>query len=181
MPRVPYRNPEDVRDDVRELMQRQLAQRGYVLNLYRALANSPRMLQRFTGLGAYLRNDSLLDPALRELAILTVGRLTQARYAYEHHVEHGRSAGLTAEQIGALPNWGSSPLFDERQRAVIRYAWQATERVRVADAVAEAVQQFLGPEQFTDLVVTVAFYNMIVRILEPLQIDLEEGFEAPHD
>ena len=37
MPRVPYRDRDAVPDDIARLMDRQLADRGYVLNLYRAL------------------------------------------------------------------------------------------------------------------------------------------------
>ncbi|HLZ71401.1 MAG TPA: carboxymuconolactone decarboxylase family protein [Dehalococcoidia bacterium] len=178
MPRVPYRDRDAVPDDIAQIMDRQQAERGYVLNLYRALANSPGLLRGFGGLGGYLRNGSKLDAALRELAILTVGRLANAPYEFEHHVEWARKAGISAEQIAALGEWACSPLFDERQRAVMRYAWQATEQVRVADEVAGAAKQFLDDEQFTDLVAVVAFYNMVVRVLEPLQITLEAAFLA---
>jgi alkylhydroperoxidase family enzyme len=178
MPRVPYRDRDAVPDDIAQIMDRQFADRGYVLNLYRALANSPGLLRAFGGLGGYLRNGSRLDPALRELAILTVGRLANAPYEFQHHVEWAKKAGISDEQIAALGAWASSPLFDERQRAVMRYAWQATEQVRVADAVVEAVREFLDDERFTDLVAVVAFYNMVVRVLEPLQISLEEEFLA---
>src|SRR5437763_17052026 len=116
MPRVPSRDPHEVPDDIRALMERQQAERGYVLNLYRALGNSPELLRRVSGLGGYLRNESSLSPALRELAILTVGRLAQARYEFDHHTEHALKAGVTPEQIAALDAWASSPLFDDRER-----------------------------------------------------------------
>lgn len=179
MPRVPYRDRDDVPAEVAEMMDRQQAERGYVLNLSRTLANSPGLLRPFSGLGGYLRFGSKLDPALRELAILTVGRLADAQYEYQHHIEWAYKYGITPAQIDALEQWASSPLFDERQRAVMRYAWQVTERVRVADEVAAAVQAFMSAEEFVDLTVTIAFYNAVVRILEPLQIELEPGF-TPH-
>ncbi|HZQ35297.1 MAG TPA: carboxymuconolactone decarboxylase family protein [Dehalococcoidia bacterium] len=178
MPRVPYRDRDAVPDDIAQIMDRQLAERGYVLNLYRALANSPGLLRAFGGLGGYLRNGSRLDPALRELAILTVGRLANAPYEFQHHVEWAKRAGISDEQIAALGAWASSPLFDERQRAVMRYAWQATEQVHVADDVAQAAHELLDDECFVDLVAVVAFYNMVVRVLEPLQITLEDEFLA---
>jgi AhpD family alkylhydroperoxidase len=179
MPRVPYRDPHEVPDDIAAMMGRQQAERGYVLNLYRALGNSPGLLRAVSRLGGYLRNESSLSPALRELAILTVGRLAEARYEFDHHTEHAIKAGITAEQIAALDAWASSPLFDERQRAVMRYAWQATERVRVAGEVVAAVQEFLTTEEFIDLAANVAFYNMVVRLLEPLQVELEDEFHPP--
>ncbi len=56
---------------------------------------------------------------------------------------------------------------------MIRYAWQVTERVHVADSVVDGVRAFLSDSEFFDLVATVAFYNLVVRVLEPLQIELE--------
>jgi hypothetical protein len=47
-------------------------------NIHRTIANAPNLLQRFVDLVNELRNGTQLDPKLRELALLTVGRLTGA-------------------------------------------------------------------------------------------------------
>ena len=43
----------------------------------------------------------------------------------------------------------------------------------VSDATFDALRDFLDQEQILELVLNVAFYNMVVRILVPLKIDLE--------
>jgi alkylhydroperoxidase family enzyme len=176
MARVPLVRPEEATGSTRDTLERQQARTGYALNIARALANLPPAMERVFGLAGWVLSESPLDPVLRELAILTVGRLTGATYEYEHHVEMALRVGVTRGQVAALNEWAASPLFDACQRAVMRYAWQATAYVRVADSVAEAVRQHLNDEQFMALVVTVACYNMVARILEPLQVELEEEF-----
>ena len=81
--------------------------------------------------------------------------------------------GVRPEQIERLADWESSPEFSEQERAVIRYAAEATKPVAVADVTFDALREFLDQEQIIELVLNVAFYNMVVRVLVPLEIDLE--------
>jgi alkylhydroperoxidase family enzyme len=60
-----------------------------------------------------------------------------------------------------------------QERAVIRYAAEATQQVTVASATFEALRTFLDDRQLLELVLNVAFYNMIVRVLVPLEVELE--------
>ena len=67
--------------------------------VFRTLAWSPNALHQFMRLGNAILNRSGLDPRLRELAILTVGRVTEAGYEYDHHVAIARRVGVTEQQI----------------------------------------------------------------------------------
>jgi alkylhydroperoxidase family enzyme len=131
MARLPYLDREDLPEEYRYLFDNLSRERGQVGNLFRVLAYSPRLLHQFLRLGGDLRNQTKLDPVLRELAILTVGRLTAALYEYVHHIAIGRRAGITDEQIAGLPVWERHPAFSDRERAVIRYAETITREVRV--------------------------------------------------
>jgi alkylhydroperoxidase family enzyme len=57
----------------------------------------------------------------------------------------------------------------------MRYAAEATRNVKVSDAVFEQVRRFLDTRRMMELVQNVAFYNMVVRILVPLGIEVEPG------
>lgn len=59
------------------------------------------------------------------------------------------------------------------ERAVIRYAAEVTQHVTVASATFEALRGFLDDQQLLELALNVAFYNMIVRVLVPLEVELE--------
>ena len=54
-------------------------------NIHRTIANAPNLLRRFVDLANELRDGTQLDPKLRELALITVGRLTGAEYEFVHH------------------------------------------------------------------------------------------------
>ncbi len=175
MARVPYLSRDDLRPDDRQIFDDLMAERGEVLNLFRALANTPEALRRLLPYSTYVRFQTTLDPHLRELAILTVGRITGAEYEYTYHWNAARGLGIPRDKLDALAEYEHAPAFTAEERAVIRYSVEATRSVRVSDPTFEALRGFLETRQIVELVEVVAYYNMIVRILEPLGIELEPG------
>ena len=175
MARLPYRDKEDLPEEYRYLFDNLSRESGRVGNLFRTLGHSPRLLHQFMRLGSDLRSRTRIDPKLRELAILTVGHVTNASYEYVHHMAIGRRAGLTEQQLEGLPVWERHPAFNEQERAVMRYAEDVTRNVRVSDEVFDAVHAFLDDEQMVELALNVAYYNLVVRFLEPMKVELEDG------
>ena len=107
--RVPYLNREDLPEADREIFDNLTRERGNVGNIFRALAHTPNLLRRFLGLGGELRNKTALDPKLRELAIVTVGRLTDAQYEYVHHWNLARSVKFGASNSTRSPTSRNRP------------------------------------------------------------------------
>jgi alkylhydroperoxidase family enzyme len=176
MARLPYLNREDLPEADREIFDRLVEERKTpVGNIFRMLAHTPNLLRRFLALGGELRNGTELDPKLRELALLTVGRLTGAEYEFTHHWNLARRVGVSREQLEHLADFETLPLFNEQERLVQRYALEATLNVKVSDATFEAARRSLGTRRLMELVQNVAFYNMVVRILVPLGVEVEPG------
>lgn len=174
MPRVPYVNRDDLPEDKQYLFDNLGRESGRVGNIFRTMGHSPQLLHQFMRLGNDIRYKTKLDARLRELAILTVGRLTGSAYEYVHHIAIARRAGVTQEQIEGLPVWERHPAFSDHERAVIRYAETVTHSIRVPDDVFRALREFLDHEQIVELTLSIAYYNMVVRFLEPMQVELEE-------
>src|ERR1700742_1552278 len=72
------------------------------INLFRMLANAPVMMRPTLRLGATILRDGVLDPKLRELAILRVGHVTGTEYEWVQHVPIARAVAVPDEQIAAL-------------------------------------------------------------------------------
>jgi alkylhydroperoxidase family enzyme len=176
MARVPYLNRDDLPEADREIFDRLIEERGQpVGNIFRTLAHTPNLLRRFLALGGELRNGTALDPKLRELSLMTVGRLTEAEYEFTHHWNIARRVGVSREQLEHLADFETSSLFNEQERLVMRYATEATRNVKVTDATFEAVRKSLDTRRLMELVQNVAFYNMVVRVLVPLGVEVEPG------
>ena len=145
-------------------------------NIFRSLANAPVLLDAFLSYANAMRDNSLLSPKLRELAILSVGHATGSEYEIAHHQSHGRKAGLTDEQLAAVADGDSTELFNDTERAVIALARESTLNVDVSDASWAAAAKHLDDQQMVELTLTSAWYNSGVRVMGLLGIELEDSY-----
>jgi AhpD family alkylhydroperoxidase len=145
-------------------------------NVFRAIAHAPAVLAASLTYGAALRNETEIDSKLRELAILGVAHAAGVKYAIAHHSGPAVLHGATDEQLADIENFETSDAFDNRERAVIRLAYESTRSVHVSDAVWNAASVHFSDKELVELVLNIAYYNNGVRIMGMLDIELEERF-----
>ena len=61
-------------------------------------------------------------------------------------------------------------------KAVLRAAREMTTDLAISDRTFAELRRELDHERLTDLVLTIGFYNGVVRILATLRIDVEDGY-----
>jgi len=171
MARVPYLDPSDLTPQNRDLLARNI-------NLYRALVHSPDAARGFAGLGKYIRYHSRLDPRLREMAILQVGYVSRSPYEYSHHIKIGREFGVTDADIRAIEaeSKGQPTDLPPLTQAVLRAARELTAQPSLSEATFDELRKGLDNERIVDLLMTIAFYAGVVRLLAALQIDVEDDY-----
>lgn len=146
---------------------------GALLNLDRMLLWSEPLARSWNVYLRAIRTELSLSPFLRELAICVVARLTGADYEFHHHAPELAKAGASPAQIVALDDpdgAAASPLYDELQRAVIRFAAASTREVRIPDPVFNELKRHLSPTELVELTATTATYNMVARFLIALEV-----------
>ena len=80
---------------------------------------------------------------------------------------------MPKEKFEALPQYETSPLFDDLERLVIRYAEQMTTRVQVDPKVVDQLKARLTPAQLVQLTLSIAAANFTNRFNEALGTELE--------
>jgi alkylhydroperoxidase family enzyme len=149
---------------------------GTLFNLDRMLLWSEPVARGWNAYLRALRQEVALSPFLRELAICVVARLTGADYEYHHHAPELKRAGATDAQLAVLEDpdrAASSPLYDDLQRAVIRFAIASTRDVKIPDAVFDELKRGLSRTELVELVAATAAYNMVARFLVALEVTPE--------
>ena len=171
MARLPYLDRSDLAPEHQDLLKRNI-------NLHRLLAHSPNAARAFNGVGNFIRHGSRLDPRLRELAILQVGYLARSPYEYSHHVKIGRDFGVSDDDVRAITDEteGRPSKLEPLAKAVLRAAREMTIDLAITDHTFAELRQSLDNECLTDLVLTISFYNAVVRVLATLQIDVEPDY-----
>src|SRR3981081_2592634 len=172
MARLPYLEADQVAPEYRDILKRNT-------NLHKLLVNSPDMARAFNGIGSYIRFKSKLDPRLRELAILQVGWMEKSEYEFTHHVKIGQDFGVTDADIqGLLAETEGKPSgLEPLARAILRGAREMGRDLAMADATFAEIKKHLSDEHMTDLVLTIAFYCAVVRVLATMKIDNEPTYK----
>ncbi len=116
------------------------------LNLYRVLAHSPRAARSLNTLARFIRDGSRLDPRLQDIRAV-------------------------ADETAGRPT-----RLEPLAKTVLCAAREMTTELAVSDKTFAALRGELDDERLTDLMVTIAFYNGLVRLLETMQVDVEEDY-----
>ena len=150
-----------------------LAERGRVSLLYQVLLNSPPLAQGWEQLLTAVRNRSSIPADLREMVILRVAVLNRAPYEFDAHTPHALKAGMLQQKIDALRDIegvGKNAVFTHQERDVLALTDTMTRDIDVPDSVFNAAKSHFSEQQLTDLVATVAAYNMVSRFLTAFRI-----------
>jgi alkylhydroperoxidase family enzyme len=145
------------------------------INLYRALANSPKILRAYAALAQGLRYEAATPRPLRELMILRTAQLAGSRYEWAHHRQMAMAAGVPEEQVEALSGWQSSGAFDERERAALRCTEEVHRRA-VTDETFRELECLFGTSEAIELVLLVAFYQAVAMVIQALDLPVEPEY-----
>ncbi len=174
MARVKLLEKEEVDPMVAQIFQKTEDSGGEVINLMKALAHSPKICRDFNRMGITLLLKGDLSPKLRELAILRVGDLARANYEWTKHVPIALQAGANQGQIDDLPDWADSTRFDEQEQAVLQYTDEVVRNIKASEETFNKIAAFLSEKEIVELTVTIGYYGMVCRVLETLEIQLED-------
>ena len=152
--------------------------RGHIPAPLRAWLHSPEMGDRAQHLGAFLRYDTSLAPALSELAILVTARFWTAHFEWYAHKREALKAGIEPAVIAAIATRRVPPLSDAKAQAVYDYAGALHAQHIVPDPVHAAALAALGETGLVELVGLLGYYTLVAMTLNAFQIGLPEG-ETP--
>lgn len=164
--RMTLLNPEDVDGDAAKA----LASPTGHMSLFRLMAHAPTTILPVMRLGRAILGKQQLDGRLRELAILVALRLEGGRYEWPQHVDIARSLGLGEPEIDAVERLDFAYPFDPPDRAVVDFARQSVEDVRIDHATFATLRQQLDEREVVELVFAIGYYMMLARLTEAVEL-----------
>ena len=127
MTRIPYPDESELDDDAREVLASLPP-----LNVMRMFAGAPASLRPMADLGRAILLQAELDPRLRELAILAVGRACGSTYEQTQHENLSRALGIPDEEIAAVVE-GRFEELDDEARLVVSFADEIARNVGASE------------------------------------------------
>ena len=146
-------------------------------DLYRVMGNSAPMLRAWIDFAWPLRLNARTPRDLRELLILRGAQVGGVDYEWAHHVPMALDAGVPQAKIDALADWSASPLFDARERAVLRLAEEVTRGPGASAECQAALAQHVDHAGVVELTLTASFYVCVSRFLVSMNLELEPEYE----
>lgn len=171
MARLPYVDPENAPEPVREVLDAIPP-----LKIFRMMANAETAFRPWIRWGGVLLTGLALDPLLRELAILRVARLTpHAEYEWVQHVPIAEGVGASKEQVAALErDQPAAECFTDHQRTVLRFTTEVVQAARADEATLTAAREFLSPREVVELLMVIGQYMMVARVMATTDIDMDQ-------
>lgn len=148
---------------------------GPVLNIFRTLANHPKLMKRWLVFGSHILAKNSVAARERELLILRTGWLCRAEYEWAQHVTIARDSGVTDDEIRRVAEGPDAPGWDDRDRAVLRAADELHADQFICDETWAALSQHYDTRELMDLVFTAGQYTLVSMALNTLGVQLEEG------
>jgi 4-carboxymuconolactone decarboxylase len=154
---------------------RQWAARRGNLNVFRLIANAPKVFGGWTDMVDELFASPTFDARMRELVILRVAHLQSSPYEIGQHVPLARAAGLTDRQIDAIRDAGDldEAGFSATERAALDVVTELCSTHRLSDDSFAAAHGIFGDEAFTELLMIVSCYYGLALVLNAADLDVD--------
>src|ERR1700692_2420383 len=102
---------EQASPELQDTFEKLAARAGKVPNIFAAMAHRPAVLNAFLPLYKAVINEGAIEAKYKELAYLRASMVNGCEYCTRAHIASSKGAGVTAEQIAALPFYTRSPLL----------------------------------------------------------------------
>jgi len=171
MPRVPpITGKSDVAAEHHAVVDEVVKVFGNVRGPFSMLLHSPKLAERVLRLVTFYRDESVVEPRLRSLAILAAVRERQAAYVWAAQVGAARRAGVREEAIDVIRAQGDPATLQPEERDIVTYARQLMRTNRVDQAVFDTLQTRHGTPWLVELTAAANYFAFLSGIVNAFEV-----------
>ena len=128
------------------------------------MAIQPKALKAFSDLIDEVMGDPRLEARHRELAYLKAAMLADCKLCTANHSASARRIGFTDDQIGSMDDFENTDLFDDLEKAILRYAEHvAREPGKTPEPLLRQLREALGNDGVIVLTQVIGIANLFSR------------------
>jgi uncharacterized peroxidase-related enzyme len=148
---------------------------SFVPNSLYTMARRPETVRTLSDLITAIWRVGTVPKGLKPLLAIVASRAAGCRYCQAHEAVDARMREVPDEKIAAIWEFETSPLYDEAERAALRFARDAS---LVPNAVTpahfEELRRHWDDGQIVELLSVVALFGFLNRWNDTMATDLEE-------
>jgi len=168
VPRIPYPDLAGLPETAQKILA------GTPLNVVRIGAVASLPLFEAQGRLSYaIADPQVLEPRIREAAILRVAHLSNSAYELHHHRPLARAAGLTDDDLAAIER-RAYHLLDPTLAAVCRFTDEVVLDLAPSDETLAALRALVSDQVVVNLVLAAGCYMTVARLIAATGVELDE-------
>jgi 4-carboxymuconolactone decarboxylase len=143
------------------------------LNIFATLARHPRLLKRWSAFGGTLLGRGELPARERELLILRTAFNCRADYEWGQHVEIGRAAGLSDDEIARVADGPEAAGWSAEDTELLRAADELHADSCIGDDTWAGLAARWDEQQLIEVCMVVGQYHLVAFTLRSLGVEPE--------
>lgn len=136
---------------------------------------SPAAFQAVLGLEDFVSNKSGIDKRILHLLKIRASQINGCAYCIDMHMKESRKDGLGDQWLSLISAWRESPVYTEKERAVLAWTESLTNVAQTGapDADYELLKPHFSDAEIANLTVAVSTINVWNRIAVGLRAQHE--------
>ncbi len=143
---------------------------GHIRGPFSMLLHSPALAQRLLPLVSFFRNDCVVEPRLRFLAILTAASERAAAYVWAAQAAAARTSGIREEVIAVIRAKGDTAALAADEREVVNYVRQLMRTNRAEQSAFDALRARHNEQWLLELTAAANFFGFISGIANAFEV-----------
>lgn len=171
MPRVaPITGKNDLAPEHQSVADDVLGVFGSIRGPFSILLHSPKLAAKMLEFVKFNRDESIVEPQLRSIAILSAVREREAAYVWAAQVGAARRAGLRDEVIDLLRAKGDPAGLPEEECDIVTYVRQLLRTTRVEEALFERLNQRHGVQWMVEMTAIANYFTMLSGVVNAFEV-----------
>jgi 4-carboxymuconolactone decarboxylase len=171
------KSPSELSGEARRIAEKIVDTRKSLDGPFSVWMHAPEWAERVAHLGTLVRWEGTLELRTRTLAALVVGLHFQAQYVWGIQGVIGAERGVPRSTIDAIREGRSNGIPPEDLQ-IIEFTRELLSKNRVSSALADAVMERLGADQYVQLTTCIGYYAMLAMTVNGVELEPNPTHEA---
>ena len=148
---------------------------GFSANDVLTMARLPAATKAYIEFAIAVIQEATIDPQLIQLITLIASAVSGCRYCTAHSANNCNDAGVDAQKISAVWEYQTSPLFSEKERVALDFAFKAAQSPSTLEqSDYDHAKQFFNETELTEIILVVCQMGFFNRWNDSVATTLEQ-------
>ena len=148
---------------------------GFSANDVLTMARLPGPTRAYIEFAITVIQEATIPPQLIQLITVVASAVSGCRYCTAHSANNCNDAGIDAEKIAAVWEYASNPLFDDKERAALDFAFKAAQSPSALEqSDYDHIQKFYNETEVCEIILVVCQMGFFNRWNDTVATQLEQ-------